>query len=249
MQRRLLPLALTLALVGCDDEPELAEDPALAVPEQTVPENPAMPEPGQLPPGLQANSEFDPELRVPGTATMPEPPPPAMPPGMPPGGMPPGGMQPQGAPILVAPGFQPQPIVTGGVIIAGPVDASTMGPGCVGFVSPTPSHVLQVQAPFQHLRILVNSAQDTVLVVRSSDGSVRCNDDYHPAESFNPVVEGPFAAGVYQVFVGGYQSGTQGQYVIGITELPQVQTTQLTAPAAPGSPPGGAPMAPSPTLP
>ena len=217
-----------LALVGCDDEPELEDDPSLTVPGQTVPDDPPMPQPGQLPPGMEANSTFDPPLVVPGTNPMPEPPPPPMPPGMPAGGM-----QPQGAPIPLAPGFQPQPIVTGGVIIGGPVDASTMGPGCIGFVGPTPSHVLMLQSDFQNLRILVNSQQDTVLVVRGPDGSVRCNDDYQANVNFNPVVEGAFGPGAHQVFVGGYQSGTQGQYVIGFTELPQVQTAQLQAPAAP----------------
>lgn len=234
MLRRLLPLGLALALVGCDDEPELPDDPALTVPGQTVPENPVPPAPGQLPPGMQPNSEFDPPLFVPGHDPMPEPPPPPMPPGMamppggmPPGGMPPGGMQPQGAPVPLAPGFQPQPLVMGGVILAGPVDAATIGQGCVGFVGQAPSHVLSVQAGFAMLRILVNSSSDTVLVVRGADGSVRCNDDYRPNESFNPVIEGPFNPGSYQVFVGGYQSGTQGQYALGVTESPYIQSTQI----------------------
>ncbi len=242
MLRRLLPLCFALALLGCDDEPELPDDPALRVPNQEVPENPVPPQPGQLPPGMQANSEFDPPLRVPNHDPMPEPPPPPMPPGM---GMP-GGMQPQGAPVPLARGFQPQPLVTGGVIIAGPTDASQMG--CVGHIGTTPSHVLQLQTDFPMLRILVNSPQDTVLVVRGPDGSVRCNDDYQPDVSFNPVVEGSFGPGAYQVFVGGFNAGTQGQYAIGFTEMPQVQTTQIPlAPPGGAPPPGGMqPMAPTP---
>ena len=228
--------------MGCDDEPELEDDPDLVVPGQTVPENPPMPAMGAAPPEMPT---YDPALRVPGHDPLPDPPMPQMP------GMPPGGMQPMGGPVPLAPGFQPQPIATQGVA-GGPVDASTMGPGCVGWVSPQPSHVLQLSASFQNLRILVNSQTDTVLVVRAPNGTVRCNDDYRvndPVGGFNPVVEGAFMPGPHQVFVGSYQNAITGPYVIGFTELPQIQTTQLVAPQAPpgGAPPPGGmqPMAPA----
>lgn len=228
MTRRLLPLALVLALVGCDDEPDLPENPPYAVPGQTVPENPPMPSPGMAMPTAGApQTDFTPPLAVPGYATLPDPPMPQMPPGM----------QPTGAPVPLATGFQPDPVVLSGVS-GGPVAAAEIAPGqpCVGYLPAQPSHLLQLQTYFANLRILVNSGQDTTLVIRGPDGSFRCNDDANP-QDLNPIVEGPFPAGVYQVFVGTYQPSIQAPYAIGFTELPQV-TAAMLAPQGGGMQPG-----------
>jgi hypothetical protein len=245
----LLPLLL---LAGCDDEPETPEDPPLAVPEHEVPEAPQPPPglAGQPMPTAMASGgeprEWDPALAVPGYETLPDPPPPPMPPGMQPGQAPPGmqpgqappGMQPGqpprgaaagGGPIQLAPGFRPDPVVTRGVA-GGPVAAGAMDPQCAGFVGSEPSHVLALAQPFQSLRILVSSEQDTTLVVRGPDGQYRCTDD---DEGMNPVLAGAFSPGQYAVWVGSYQQGTQAPYALGLSELPQV-TTQQIAQAAQG---------------
>ena len=227
MLRRTLTLVLVLGCIGCDDEPDLPDDPPLTVPGQEVPDDPPPPEPGQLPPGMQANSEFSPLLVVPGTHPMPEAPLPQLP------------QMPPATPVPLVSGFQPQPMVAGGMLLNPPVAANTLGPDCRGFVNAAPNHILQLGSAFQNLRILVNSTVDTVLVVRGPEGSVRCNDDY-AAGSVNPAVEGTYAPGVYQVFVGTYQRAAQAQYTIGFTELPQGQTTQLPLPGS--APTGTAPQ-------
>jgi len=233
--RRLLPLALTLVLLGCDDEPEMADDPPLAVPNETVPENPVMPPPGMAMPTAGATTEFDPPLAVPNYETLPDPPPPQMPPGM----------QPTGAPVPLSAGFQPDPVVQSG-ISGGPVGAMEFSQntvGCAGYVAPQPNHVMNLMTPFQLLRVLVNSQQDTTLVIRGSDGVFYCNDD---REELNPIVEGPFHPGVYQIFVGSYQPSINAPYAIGFTEIPQVTCAQLAGPPPGGAmPPGaGPPMQP-----
>lgn len=250
MLRRLLPLALGLALVGCDDASDLEDDPELTVPGTEIPENPPPPEPGALPPGYAPNDDYDPRLAVPGQE-IPEAPTPPMPPGM--AGMPPGGMQPQGGPVPLAPGFSPQPLVVPGVIVPGTQDAAALGPGCLGHIPAQPNHVMQVQGNFPRLRVMVNSQADTVLVIRAANGTVRCNDDLRPGESLNPGIDGPFPPGAYQVFVGSYQTGAQGPYAIGFTENPAILPEQLplTAPGGPmppggpAPPGGGQPMIPS----
>jgi len=217
-----------LALAGCDDEADLADDPPLAVPGQTVPDAPAMPPgmpPGAMPGAPPPPTDFSPALAVPGYATLPDPPPPPMPPGMPPGGMQPGQVPPGGgAPIVLTPGFMPDPRVARGVA-GGPVPAQSMNPGCLGHVGQAPSHILQLGAPFSRLRILVSSHQDTTLVVRGPDGSFRCVDDSNG--ELNPILDGPFPPGVYSIWVGHYAQGGTAPYVIGFSELPQVTTQQL----------------------
>ena len=220
-----------LAIAGCDDEPDLPEDPELRVPGVEVPE------PAALPPGVPAAAmampaepeEFDPPLAVPGHDPLPDPPAPPM--------LPPGTMQPAGAPLPLSPGFMPDPIVQQGAA-GGPVDASAAAPGagCTGHIAQQPNHVLQVTAPFSRLRIVVSSRADTTLMVRGPDGSVRCVDDTNG--DVNPVLEGAFAPGPHTVFVGTYQPGAPAAYVIGFTELAQVtpQTLAQQAPSAPPSP-------------
>ncbi len=245
MTRRPSRLALALALLGasalagCDDEPDLPEDPPLAVPGRTVPDPPAPP-PG-MPPGMAVMpaepASFDPPLAVPGHDPVPDPPAPPMPPA---------GMQPVGQPIPLAPGFQPDPIVQQG-IAGGPLEARQTVPpsfaaNCPGYIGPQPNHVIQLTAPFARLRIVVSSQTDTVLVVRGPNGEVWCHDDVNVDTNRNPLVEGAFGPGAYSVFVGTYDQGASGPYVIGFTELPQVSAQTLAAQAPPpGQPPPGQP--------
>lgn len=238
-------LLAVLALLGCDDDPDLPEDPPLAVPGQEVtpPPPPTMP--------TTAPEPFDPPLAIPGVAEIPPPPMPEMPPGMQPGQMPPGmqpgqmppgmqpgqvppGMQPgmaPAAPFSLARGFMPDPHVVPG-LAGGPVDASTMSPDCLGNIASAPNHTVQLTTDYPMLRFLVSSATDTTLVIRSQDGTFRCNDDAtNGAEGLNPVVEGTFAPGVYSVWVGTYGApgGPPASYVLGISELPHVTTAQLAS--------------------
>ena len=69
---------------------------------------------------------------------------------------------------------------------------------------------------------------DITLVVQRPDGTYLCNDD---SDGLNPMVEGPFAAGAYQIFVGAYSAEAAGaSYRLGISELPTTTPTSLGAP-------------------
>lgn len=221
-------LAALLPLAACDNEPDLPEDPPLLVPGHEITPAP--------PPDYAAMANrpaFDPALAVPGVDPLPAPPPPPMPPGM--QGQP--GQLPPGVPVSLSAGFMPDPQVGNGVA-GGPMAAQAMNPECPGYIAAQPSHVMQLQTAFQNLRVIVSAQADTTLVIRAPDGTFRCNDD---TEGFNPIVQGPFAPGAYQIFVGNYaQEAPPTPYVIGFTELPQVTSAQLVPQAPPGGMPPGA---------
>lgn len=126
--------------------------------------------------------------------------------------------------VTLSSGFVPDPQVSRGQA-GGPVDASTLNAACRGHIAGRPDHLLQLNSNFANLRIMVNCAQDSTLVVQGPDGAYRCNDD---AEGTNPIVQGPFTPGQYRVWVGSYTQGTTGTpYVIGFSELPTVSASSL----------------------
>ena len=133
-----------------------------------------------------------------------------------------------GAAFSLAPGFQPDPTTATGSA-GGIVDASSLNSECRGYVSITPSHVLTATGAFPNLRIAVNGGSaDLTLVVRRPDGTYLCNDD---SEGLNPMVEGPFAAGEHQIFVGTYSAESAGSsYRIGISELATTTPSTVGAP-------------------
>ncbi|ACL73676.1 hypothetical protein Tgr7_2601 [Thioalkalivibrio sulfidiphilus HL-EbGr7] len=118
----------------------------------------------------------------------------------------------------LSPGFTPDP-ATGTGISGGSVDAaghgSTSSGPCTGKIDTTPDHTLVLRADFSQLRVQVNSAKDTSLVIRGPAG-YRCNDD---GDGLNPVIEGYWPAGTYQIYVGSVDTGAHS-YTISISELP-----------------------------
>ena len=242
-------LSLVLAVVtGCDDDPELAENPPLAVPNVTLASTTPPSADAPAMPLTAMPTEFTPGLCVPGQECPIAPPVPQMPPGMMPGQMPPGmqpgqmppgmqpGMQPgqmppgqaPGMPLSLAPGFSPDPAILRGVA-GGPIDAGQMtqsAEGCLGNLPAQPSAVVNLTGAFNLLRILVASEQDTTLVVRGPDGSYRCNDDTEPGV-LNPTVGGAFAPGPYTIWVGTYDSTQPAPFVLGVTEMPGVTHASL----------------------
>jgi hypothetical protein len=123
-----------------------------------------------------------------------------------PGGTPPPPSGPAAGATL-APGFMPDPMMVTGTA-GGMISASTFSGDCRGYVGLTPNHSFTLTAPFSTLRFTVTSnAQDTTMVVRSPTGQVFCNDD---TNGLSPEIVNSFPAGVVQVYVGVYSSGTPG---------------------------------------
>lgn len=117
------------------------------------------------------------------------------------------------------PGFSPDPTVGTGTA-GGSRDASTLGGSptgpCAGNIDTSPDHRVTLQSSFSYLKFSASSPIDTSLVILGPAGSRYCNDD---SDGLDPVVEGAFPAGEYEVYIGKVGTSDSASYRLEITEL------------------------------
>jgi pectate lyase len=77
---------------------------------------------------------------------------------------------------------------------------------CLGFADPKPDHLLVLRQDFAKLTLQVSGGKETTLVVRGSDGTVRCGGAR--------IVDNSWRAGTYQVWVGTIAPGTRQNYTL-----------------------------------
>jgi hypothetical protein len=122
----------------------------------------------------------------------------------------------------IAPGFTPDPM-TQAVVSGGRIDISglNLGAGCTGFATARPDFNFTLTGESAFLRIYVNRVQgdkDTTLIVNDADGHWHCNDDSWGGN--NPTVDLSSAGpGLYNVWIGSYESGVQAHGTLNVTEL------------------------------
>ncbi|MEM9073988.1 MAG: hypothetical protein AAGE52_36180, partial [Myxococcota bacterium] len=133
------------------------------------------------------------------------------------------------APIVLAPGFIPDPHVVRGSS-GGAIQASNLNPQCVGWISQQPNHLFTATGPFSTLRFVVSASSDTTLVVQQPNGTYLCNDD---ADGTNPIVQGSMQAGAHRIWVGSYSRGERVAYTLGISELSSTTSASLGGPGVP----------------
>ena len=104
---------------------------------------------------------------------------------------------------------------SGGTVIAKKITQTenTSTGFCYGYVRSQPNHVLKLESFFESLRLEVESSADTTILVKGP-GGVWCNDD---ASSANPMIEGQWQPGIYQVWIGSYQADKSDSYQIKVT--------------------------------
>jgi hypothetical protein len=93
---------------------------------------------------------------------------------------------------------------------------SNPAPGsCVGNIANGPDHKLFVTGYVPHLRVAITQAEgDTTLVIQGPNG-LQCADD---SDGLNPVVEGPFAPGEYNIWVGTYSNSQMLSYTMQVSQ-------------------------------
>ncbi len=131
--------------------------------------------------------------------------------------------------VTIGPKFSPDPMIIKG-ISGGSIPVSDVaklketptGP-CVGFVDEQPDHTIELTAFFKYLSLVVESPQDTTIVI-SGPGGTWCNDDF---QGKNPGIAGQWLAGTYRVWVGSYDKNKYHPYVIKISEVQLVNPGSL----------------------
>ena len=126
----------------------------------------------------------------------------------------------------VTPGFPRDPmkinVVSGGNINVTPLNLAA---GCTGFATAQPDLNFTLTGTSATLRVYVDRVRgngDTTLIINKPDGTWICNDDSYGGR--NPTVDLPNAApGLYNVWIGSYQTGVQARGRLNITELPNNQ--------------------------
>lgn len=101
----------------------------------------------------------------------------------------------------------------------GMFDVGTLGEeGCVGFVRDSALHEITLSHDVEALEIRVESTADTTLIVRDNEGRMRCADN---VLGTNPMVDGAFYAGVYNVWVGTKSAGRTAPYELTVAPRPE----------------------------
>jgi len=122
--------------------------------------------------------------------------------------------------VTIERNFSPDPLIvrgmSGGSIrgkeIAGRSETPT-GP-CIGYFDEQPDHTLELTTKFTYLKLLVDSPEDTTLII-TGPGGTWCNDDF---EGKNPGIVGEWLPGTYSIWIGSYKKDRYFPYTLEITE-------------------------------
>ncbi len=69
------------------------------------------------------------------------------------------------------------------------------------------------------MRVFVESAGDTTIMIQTPQNTVLCNDDTY---GLNPAVEQAWQPGTYRIWVGAYQQSSAAPYTLRFTEIASV---------------------------
>lgn len=130
------------------------------------------------------------------------------------------------ASVAVDPGFAGDPRTFSGHVTAEEPFARRSA-GCPGVGSHAATLRVTLGSDFERLLFLAHGEDDLVLMVRTPDGEYVCSDD---VDGLDPVVSGNANAGVYEVWVGGYDEDADGvPFLLGLSEKSAVHADDLAA--------------------
>jgi hypothetical protein len=123
--------------------------------------------------------------------------------------------------ITLSPNFNPDPGllegVSGGSIEAREITQQIETPTgpCLGFIDRQPDHQMTLTAFFNYLSVVIESQEDTTLII-TGPGGIWCNDDY---KGKNPGIAGQWQPGTYKIWVGSYKKDLYSPYLLRISQI------------------------------
>lgn len=118
-------------------------------------------------------------------------------------------------------GFVLDPLIVS-VNGGGSLDATTLGPNCVGYINPVPTVQVNWTGEADFLRAFFYSDHDSVLVVQSPDGNYLCNDDVSPMLLDASLELTEPETGLYSVWVGSFAPEQLIPGFLVFTDNPQI---------------------------
>ena len=106
------------------------------------------------------------------------------------------------------------------IVPGGEDQTGDMGAGCSGYIyAASPDLELTIDRDFRPLGIFVDADVDTTLVINDPDGNWHCNDDADDLANSNPGLSfSKPKAGIYDIWVGTYNSGESGNGKLVVTQ-------------------------------
>ena len=114
---------------------------------------------------------------------------------------------------------------------SGDTGASAFDSSCHGYVPDRPQLVLRTRDETTRLHLTTSSDEDTVLVLRTADGVVHCDDDSGGGR--NAALDLQVPPGDHRLWVGTYGEGDDAQFLLQITSGAAVGATELGVDADP----------------
>ncbi len=85
---------------------------------------------------------------------------------------------------------------------------------CTGYMDKEPDHTLRLKNKFDYMKLLIESPEDTTLIVKGPGGTW-CNDEF---EDKNPGIVGEWLPGLYELWIGSYKEAHYLPYTLRISD-------------------------------
>lgn len=109
--------------------------------------------------------------------------------------------------------------IVGAFSLSNIAESDATGNLCAGFADTNPDHILTLESDFPSLSVIVDSGEDTTLLIQGpDDNTVRCGQDISRSNLDAQVIDDEWKAGNYRIWVGAHNQGQRFSYTLTVSE-------------------------------